>query len=127
MKPCAIGARRTETRGATLVARLLAPTAALALLFLNACERSSESNSPETASSGSKDRSPGEKELGFAFHEISAELGIEFRHTDGSSGRYSIVETLASGLALFDFDLDGDLDIYFLNGRPLFGPEGSPP
>ena len=32
---------------------------------------------------------------------------------------YFIVETLASGVVLFDADLDGNLDIYFPNGRPL--------
>ena len=52
--------------------------------------------------------------------------GIVFRHTDGSSGKYFIVETLASGVILFDFDLDGDLDIYFPEGRPLPpSPEGN--
>jgi hypothetical protein len=31
------------------------------------------------------------------------------------------METVASGLALFDYDNDGDIDIYFLNGGPLKG------
>jgi len=47
--------------------------------------------------------------------------GITFVHTDGSSGRHYIVETVASGLALFDYNGDGRIDIYFLNGRPLPG------
>ena len=53
------------------------------------------------------------------FAEISRAAGIDFVHTDGSFGQYTIIETLASGVALFDYDLDGDLDIYFPNGRPL--------
>ena len=63
---------------------------------------------------------PAEYPLGFAMHERSKESGLsKFVHMDGSSGDYYITETLASGVALFDWDEDGDLDVYFLNGRPL--------
>jgi len=31
------------------------------------------------------------------------------------------METVSAGLALFDYDGDGDVDIYFLNGAPLLG------
>ena len=55
----------------------------------------------------------------FHFVESSVDAGIRFQHTDGSSGKYFIVETLASGVGLFDYDGDGDLDIYFLNGSGL--------
>ena len=54
-------------------------------------------------------------------HDVTAETGIEFEHTDGSSGRKYIVETVCAGLALFDYDGDGDDDIYLLNGAPLPG------
>ena len=57
------------------------------------------------------------------FLEKSAEAGITFQHTDGSTGEYYIVETLASGVGLIDFNNDGHLDIYFLNGCPLPPPE----
>ncbi|MGO8744629.1 MAG: FG-GAP repeat domain-containing protein, partial [Thermoguttaceae bacterium] len=61
--------------------------------------------------------------------DVTQESGITFRHTDGGSGRYYIVETVASGLATFDYDGDGLIDIYFLNGRPLRGtkPPDPPP
>lgn len=55
--------------------------------------------------------------------DVTAETGITFRHTDGGSGRRYIMETVTAGLAIFDYDLDGDLDIYFLNGAPLKGTE----
>lgn len=53
--------------------------------------------------------------------DVTKQTGIKFVHTDGSSGRRYIVETVASGLALFDYNGDGLIDIYFLNGRPLPG------
>ncbi len=59
-------------------------------------------------------------------HDVTPETGITFRHTDGSSGQRYIVETVASGLATFDYDGDGLIDIYFLNGRPLRGAKPDP-
>lgn len=55
--------------------------------------------------------------------DVSAQVGIDFRHTDGSCGRRYIVETVTAGLALFDYDTDGDIDIYFLNGAPTRGSD----
>jgi len=57
------------------------------------------------------------------FRDVTAESGITFRHTDGSGGRRYIVESVSAGLALFDYDNDGDEDIYFLNGAPLRGTQ----
>jgi len=53
--------------------------------------------------------------------DVSRETGIAFRHTDGGCGRRYIMETVSAGLALFDYDQDGDVDVYFLNGSPLAG------
>jgi hypothetical protein len=55
--------------------------------------------------------------------DVTQQTGITFRHTDGSSGKRYIMETVSAGLALFDFDGDGDVDIYFLNGAPLKGSQ----
>ena len=61
--------------------------------------------------------------------DVTPETGIAFRHTDGSSGRKYIVETVTAGLATFDYDGDLWIDIYFLNGTWLPGtnPGGEPP
>ena len=55
------------------------------------------------------------------FRDVTAETGITFRHDDGHAGNYHIIEFLSAGLATFDYDGDGKIDIYFLNGRPLPG------
>lgn len=57
------------------------------------------------------------------FEDVSEKSGVNFEHTDGSSGKRFIVETVASGLGLIDFDDDGYIDIYFLNGSLLPGNE----
>jgi hypothetical protein len=58
-------------------------------------------------------------------NDVTGETGITFVHTDGSSGKRYILETITAGLALFDYDNDGDIDIYFLNGAPLKGAKSN--
>ena len=53
--------------------------------------------------------------------DVTAKTGIDFVHTDGASGKRYVMETVTAGLALLDYDNDGDIDIYFLNGAPLKG------
>lgn len=51
---------------------------------------------------------------------------LEFRHDPGRSGKRYIVETMGSGVALLDFDGDGDLDVYLLQAAPLPGSQSEP-
>jgi len=55
------------------------------------------------------------------FTDVTRQTGITFVHTDGSSGRRYIVESVCCGLATFDYNGDGKVDILFLNGAPLPG------
>jgi hypothetical protein len=55
------------------------------------------------------------------FRDATAESGVAFVHTDGSSGQRYIVETVTAGLATFDSNGDGWIVLYFLNGAPLRG------
>ncbi len=55
------------------------------------------------------------------FVEVSASLGIDFEHWDGRSGKRYYVETAASGGGWLDYDDDGDLDLYLINGAPTPG------
>jgi enediyne biosynthesis protein E4 len=46
---------------------------------------------------------------------------VPFQHTIGASGKRYVVEPMTAGLALFDYDGDGFIDVYFVNGAPLPG------
>jgi hypothetical protein len=59
------------------------------------------------------------------FTEAAAESGIDFVHTSGMTSRKYSPTANGSGAAMFDFDNDGKLDLYFAN--ETFLPVGSKP
>lgn len=55
----------------------------------------------------------------FHFTDATSIAGIDFEHHDGRSGQRYFIETLGSGAAWFDYDQDGDPDMFFVNGANL--------
>ena len=58
------------------------------------------------------------------YTDVAASSGLRFKHFPGVGGQYYIPEIMGSGCALFDYDNDGDLDVYLLQGN-LVHPPGS--
>src|ERR1700728_263238 len=56
------------------------------------------------------------------FVDVTAKLGIHFRQEASPTSKKYLLETMGSGVALFDYDNDGRLDIFFANGARIDDP-----
>src|SRR6202166_5269222 len=53
------------------------------------------------------------------FREVTQSDGVHFQYFADHSSKKYLLETMGAGVALFDFDNDGRLDIFMLNGASI--------
>ena len=56
------------------------------------------------------------------FEEVSRPLKLDFHHHNSPTSNKYLPETMGAGVALFDYDNDGRLDVFFTNGASLSDP-----
>jgi hypothetical protein len=59
------------------------------------------------------------------FIDRAAEAGLVFTHVNGMTGKLYMPEMMGAGVALIDYDNDGRMDVFLVQGGPL-GPDAKP-
>ena len=96
-----------QCRASMRFARLFSPIILLAAVVANQGQRPSSLPAPNT---------PG------LFRDVTSALGVHFLNRSAHTSKKYLIETMGSGVALFDYDNDGRLDIYLVNAAPISDP-----
>jgi enediyne biosynthesis protein E4 len=59
---------------------------------------------------------------GAKFSDVTDRTGVKFRYLSSHTTKKYLPETMGAGVALFDYDNDGRLDIFLVNGAPIEDP-----
>ena len=78
---------------------------------------------PAKAQAQSKNLTDPQASVPARFVDITEKAGVHFLHQAPHTSRKYLIETMGSGVALFDCDNDGRLDLYLVNGAPYTDPE----
>src|SRR5713226_5514764 len=55
--------------------------------------------------------------------DTTEQARLQFRHVNAATPNKYLIETMGAGVAVFDYDNDGWLDVFFVNGAALLDPQ----
>jgi enediyne biosynthesis protein E4 len=61
----------------------------------------------------------------FPFQDVAKQTGLDFWQFSGETGEFLMPAVMGSGAALIDYDNDGDMDVFLVQGTPTY-PQGTP-
>lgn len=95
-----------------LVCRLFVQVSVASLLLL----------SPAVSQLATEPAQSSKQEPAAKFVDVTAQSGVHFQGRASHTSQKYLPETMGSGVALFDYDNDGRLDLFLANGAPLSDP-----
>jgi enediyne biosynthesis protein E4 len=101
--------------------RLLRQLPVILFLLVVSCSHRESHRSGDSTSVALPPAATSESAVAAPFREVAEEVGLIFRHDPRVSGELYLPEIMGAGVALFDFDGDGDLDVFLPQGGSFDG------